>query len=112
KFRRPKVKTMEDGTKALVVKVRNTGRRDGDEIVQLYVSRPDDQEGPVKTLRGFQRVSIKAHKAVRVSIPLDEETFSWWDAEAGRVVPRSGKYVLHVGGSSDEACLRKVETVI
>ena len=94
KYGRPKVKTLEDGTKAVVVKVKNRGRRDGDEIVQLYVSRPDDAEGPVKALRGIKRVSLKAREAVKVAIPLDDETFSWWDPEKGRVVSRAGDCVL------------------
>ena len=108
KFRKPKVKTLEDGTKALVVKVKNAGRRDGDEIVQLYVSRPDDAEGPVKSLRGMQRVSLKARMSTKVVMPLDEETFNWWDPDSGRVVPCGGKFVLHVGGTS---CDRGLKTV-
>ena len=112
KYGRPRFKTMADGTKAVVVKVKNRGRRDGDEIVQLYVSRPDDVQGPVKALRGVQRVSISARKAVKVVIPVDDETFNWWDAEAGRVVPRSGEYVLHVGGISADKGLRIVKVKV
>ena len=52
KFRKPKVKTLEDGTKALVVKVKNAGRRDGDEIVQLYVM-PMALSRPSEACRGF-----------------------------------------------------------
>ena len=109
KYSRPKVKTLEDGSKAVVVKVKNRGDRDGDEIVQLYVSKPGDAEGPVKALRGMKRVSIPAHKAVKVTIHLDEETFNWWDEEAGRVVPTKGDFVLQVGGTSADKGLRKVK---
>ena len=100
---------MADGSKAVVVKVKNKGQMDGDEIVQLYVSRPDDAQGPVKALRGVKRVSLKAHKAHKVVIPIDDDTFNWWDAEAGRVVPRSGEYVLHVGGTSADSGLKTVK---
>ena len=109
KYGRPKVKTLEDGTKAVVVKVKNRGGRDGDEIVQLYVSRPDDAEGPVKALRGMKRVSLKAGEVVKVCIPLDDETFNWWDPETGRVVSRAGSYVLKVGGTSADKGLKKVK---
>ena len=112
KFRRPKVKTLEDGSKALVVKVKNAGRRDGEEIVQLYMSRPDDAEGPVKSLRGMQRISLQARKSAKVVMTLDEETFNWWDPESGRVVPRGGEYVLHVGGSSCDRALKTVKVNI
>lgn len=100
KFRRPRVKTLPDGSRALVVRVKNRGKRDGDEVVQLYVSRPDDADGPRMTLRGFQRVSVKAHKTVKVIIPLDEDTFVWWNEETKRMEPKAGEYVLRVGGTS------------
>ncbi|MBQ8061659.1 MAG: glycoside hydrolase family 3 C-terminal domain-containing protein [Bacteroidales bacterium] len=109
KYRKPKVRTLEDGSKVLVVKVKNRGRRDGDEIVQLYISKPDDAEGPVKVLRGMQRVSIKARQTVTVTIPLDEETFNWWNPESGRMQPCPGNYVLAVGGSSADNDLKKIK---
>ena len=109
KYGRPKVKTLSDGSKVVMVKVKNRSRRDGDEIVQLYVSRPDDVDGPIKALRGVQRVSVPARRSVRVSIPLTEETFHWWDPEAGRVVYRTGAYVLHVGGSSADKAQKNVK---
>ena len=112
KYGRLRFKTMADGTKAVVVKVKNRGRRDGDEIVQLYVSRPDDVQGPVKALRGVQRVSISARKAVKVVIPVDDETFNWWDAEAGRVIPCDGGFVLHVGGTSADKGLKTVKVKV
>ena len=109
KYRRPKVRTLEDGSKAVVVKVKNKGKRDGDEIVQLYISKPDDAEGPVRVLRGMQRVSIKARQTVTVTIPLDEETFNWWNPETGRMQPCPGNYVLAVGRSSVDKDLRKIK---
>ena len=112
KYGRPKLKKMADGSKAVVVKVKNKGQMDGDEIVQLYVSRPDDAQGPVKALRGVKRVFLKAHKAHKVVIPVDDETFNWWNAEAGRVVPRSGEYVLYVGGSSADSAQKTIKVTI
>ncbi len=112
KYGRPKFKTMADGSKAVVVRVKNKGRKDGDEIVQLYISRPDDAQGPVKALRGMKRVSLKARKATKVVIPIEEDTFNWWDAEAGRVVPRSGEYVLYVGGSSADSAQKTIKVTI
>ena len=93
----------------LVFTLRNTGRRDGTETVQLYLSRPDDPQGPVRTLRAFRRVDVKAGKKVKVEIPLDPETFLWWNGESGRMEPLAGKYLLWYGSSSDKAELRKVK---
>ena len=90
----------------LVVKIRNTGKRDGDEVLQLYLSKPDDKTGPIKALRGYKRVSIPAGKTVRVEIPLTEETFTWWNEEAKDMTPLHGKYILHYGTSSADRNLR------
>ena len=83
--------------------MKNTGKRDGEEVVQLYVSRKGDKEGPIKTLRGFKRVFIPAGKTVTVSIPLTPETFEWWNGS--EMTPLKGRYTLYYGGSSDK--LRK-----
>ena len=106
KYRRPKVRNTGSG-KELVLRLKNKGRMDGDEIVQVYLSRPDDTEGPVKALKAFKRVPVKAGKTVKVVIPLDKETFEWWNPESGRMEYRAGEYILHVGGSSD-ASVQKV----
>lgn len=111
KYRKPKVKTIDD-RKAIVLKIKNKGRMDGDEIVQVYVSRPDDKEGPVKTLKAFKRVSLKAGRSVKVTIPLDEDTFTWWNPESGRMEYREGEYELHIGGSSDAKAQKTLKVKI
>ena len=111
KYRKPKVRNTGSG-KELVLKLKNKGRMDGDEIVQVYVSRPDDTEGPVKALKAFKRVPVKAGKTVKVVIPLDEETFEWWNPESGRMEYRAGEYILHVGGSSDASVQKTVKVRI
>ena len=111
KYRRPKVRTV-DGNRSLVLKLRNKGKMDGDEIVQVYVSRPDDKEGPVKTLKAFKRVSVKAGRTVKVVIPLEDETFEWWNPESGKMEVLGGEYILHVGGSSEDSALKTVKVKI
>jgi beta-glucosidase len=92
----------------LEVPVTNTGDRDADEVVQLYVRRPSDTEGPLKTLRGFQRVTIPAGKTVKVKFPLTCETFLSWLPEKGDMVPAKGEWVLLYGGSSADAALKQL----
>ena len=87
---------------SIVIPVKNTGKRDGTEVVQVYVRRPDDPAGPSKTLRAFRRVFIPAGKTVKVCIPIEDETFLWWNAEKQDMVPLPGKYELLYGGSSAE----------
>ena len=110
KFGKGKVVKGAEGAE-FVVKVKNTGKRDGDNVVQLYVSRPDDAEGPIKTLRGYKRVSLKAGEVAEVRIPVDEETFLWWNPESGRMNPLAGEYVLHYGDTSDDAGLKQIKYV-
>lgn len=90
----------------LVVKVKNTGHRDGTETVQLYVRRPGDAAGPVKTLRGFQRVDVPAGKCRRVVIRLDDSTFDWWSDATQKMQPLKGEYELLVGTSSGDDGLK------
>ena len=86
----------------LVIPVKNTGKVDGTEVVEVYVRRPDDKNGPRKTLRAFRRVFVPAGKTVKVYIPLEDETFLWWSEEKRDMVPLPGKYELLYGGSSDQ----------
>lgn len=92
----------------IVIPVTNTGSRDGDEVVQLYVNRPSDTEGPVKTLRGFQRVNIPAGQTVQVEFPLNDETFCWWDKFSNTMLALSGEFKLMYGGTSDSNFLKTV----
>ena len=95
--------------KRIVVRVRNAGDREGTEVIQLYVRKEGDGNGPQKTLRAFKRVTIPAHRSRRVVIPLTDETFSWWSDEARNMVPSPGNYVLMVGSSSASEDLKSLE---
>jgi len=89
--------------------VKNTGKRNGTEVVQLYVRKPGDVGGPNKTLRAFRRVTVAAGATATVRIPLDDEVFTWWSESAQNMVPVHGEYELLFGGSSADADLRKVK---
>lgn len=98
---------IEDGK--LVVPVKNTGSVAGDEVVQLYIRKTDDPAGPIKTLRGFERVNIAPGKTVNVEIPLTDETFNWWDESTQNMNPVHGTYELMYGGSSDDKALKMLK---
>ena len=105
-------KKNKDGAFEVSVNVRNTGNREGTEVVQLYLRRPADVEGPAKTLRGYQRVSLKAGESKTVTITLPREDFEVWDATSNtmRVIP--GDYQLMIGSSSDDKDLRKINVTL
>ena len=104
KYGRAKV---SDGV--LKVKVSNTGKMDGDEVVQLYVRKAEDKEGPNMALRGFRRVHIRAGETVEVSIPLPEETFKTYNASSGEMEATPGHFTLYYGGSSSPKALKSLK---
>ena len=94
--------------KKIIIPVTNTGSREGTEVVQLYVRKPDDTAGPIKTLRAFRRVTVPAGQTVDVTIPLDKETFLWWSEKDQDMVPVHGNYELLYGSSSADSDLQKL----
>jgi len=79
----------------VTVNVTNAGKREGEEVVQLYIAKPNDLSNP--TLAGFARVNLKAGETKAVSLKLDARALSSVDAKGVRKV-RSGDYTLHLGG--------------
>ena len=91
----------KDGRIEVNITVRNTGKRDGAEIVQLYVSDPvSSVKRPVKELKGFARVNIPAGGSATVTIPLGDRSFSFWDESTHAWKLEPGEFVLRAGGSS------------
>ena len=92
--------------------VKNTGAVDGTEVVQVYVRNLADPNGPLKTLRGYERVTLKAGESKTVEIDFPRERFEGWDAATNtmRVVP--GKYELMVGSSSADNDLKRVSVTV
>ncbi len=96
----------------LRIKVKNRGKMDGDEVVQVYVKKADDVDGPVMSLRGFKRVHVKAGKKAVVEIPLSAENIDLFNPETGKMEAASGKYIVYYGGTSDITKLRKLKMTI
>lgn len=109
KISKGRVVKAADGSMEFVASVKNTGKCDGATVIQLYVSKEGDDEGPVKTLRGYKRVEVAAGKIAEVRIPMDAETFLWWNPETGRMNPMHGEYILHYGETSDDKALKTFE---
>jgi beta-glucosidase len=80
----------------VAVDVRNSGSRDGDEVVQLYVARQADG-APIRALRNFRRIHLKAGETRNVTFRVDARDMSIVDAAGRRVVP-PGAVDLWIGG--------------
>ena len=96
----------------VTVSVKNSGKMDGDEVVQVYVRRPGDTEGPSHALRAFRRVNVPAGKTVKVEIELTPEQFEWFDPNINLMNVLPGKYEVLVGPNSDLSTLTKLEVTL
>ena len=93
----------------LSVPVTNVSKVDGDEVVQVYLRRNDDENGPLKSLRGFRRVHVKAGETVVVNIPMAPENIDLFNPATGTFDSPSGTHTLYYGGTSDTSRLRTLE---
>jgi beta-glucosidase len=95
-----------DGNVELIIPVSNTGKRTGTEIIQVYVHRVNDTDGPLKTLKGFKRIELTAGKSDKVVINLPSESFEFFDRTSGRLAVTPGEYEIWYGNSSDVSDLK------
>ena len=94
-------KARTEGSK-IIIPVTNTGSSEATEVVQLYVKKTDDAEGPLKSLRGFSRVTVVPGQTVEVELPLTAETFLSWNEQKQDMVPEKGTWELLYGGNSHD----------
>ncbi len=82
------------------VKVTNSGKRRGSEVVQLYVGMPTEAGEAPRQLKGFSRVELNPGESKTVSMALNKESLSVWDEAAHDWKVYPGKYSVEVGASS------------
>jgi len=90
----------------LTVPVTNAGKRDGAEVVQVYIRKVNDTDGPIKTLRGYKRVEIPAGKTQQVSIDLDPSSFEFFDWSQQKMMVTPGEYEVFYGNTSNTKDLK------
>jgi beta-glucosidase len=92
--------------------VKNTGRREGAEVAELYVGDPHASiPRPVKELKGFAKVNLKPGESKRVSINLDRRAFSFYDVGKKEWNAEPGLFNILIGGSSDKIQLQGTFTL-
>ena len=98
---------------SLVVRfeIKNTGNRSGDEVAQLYVRYPNSSvERPKQQLAGFKRVTLSPGEKKTVEIPLNPNTFSYWNVQRHQFEIEPGSVDVMVGSSS--ALIRFSDTLL
>ncbi len=101
-----------DGKVTITVPVTNTGSREGAETVQVYVKALDYPEAPIKSLRGFQKLTLAAGQTAQASITLDGEAFEYYDPSIDELSTRSGRYQILYGSSSRDNDLQSLDFVV
>jgi beta-glucosidase len=109
-FSKTRVNTNE--TVQLTIPVTNSGKLDGTEIVQVYVRKVSDLEGPLKTLRGFKRVKVAAGKTQQVTIDLTPASFEFYDWNQRKMAVTPGEYEVYYGNSSDTKDLKIAKVTV
>ena len=105
--------SMKAGSKLTVsVKVTNSGKLNGDEVVQLYVSQQNPNiHAPLKALKGFKRISLKAGESRMISFQLTPEDLSVPD-ENGSSTQLKGKISISIGGGQPGIKNRTTSNVV
>ena len=105
-------KMKKNGKVTLTIPVTNTGKREGTETVQVYVKRLDDAGAPIKALKGFQKLSLKAGETQKATITLDGEAFEYYDEMIDELATKSGRYQILYGTSSMDKDLKSFDFVV
>lgn len=93
------------------LQVQNTGKCDGDEVVQLYVQYPEmERPTPIRQLQAFERISLKKGETKTVRLTLPKEQLRLWDDDSKAFYTPKGTYTFIAGKhSADTSCQVKVE---
>jgi len=110
KFNKTTIKA--DETINLTVPVTNSGKRTGTEVIQVYINKVNDVDGPIKTMRGFQRVELSAGKTGQVSLDLAPSAFEFFDWKQRKMMVSPGEYIVYYGSSSDKKDLKTSKIII
>ena len=93
----------------LTVPVKNTGKREGSETVQVYVKRLNDAGAPIKALKGFKKLILKAGETQNAIVTLDGEAFEYYDEMKDELAVKPGKYQILYGTSSRDEDLKSFD---
>ncbi len=93
-------------------RVTNTGKRSGEEVVELYLSHTGIQDkAPLRALKGFKRIHLKPGESKIVSFTLSSEQLSLINKD-GKLYQPSGKLMISVGGGQPDVLNKTTSNVI
>ena len=97
----------------VTIPVTNTGKHDGTEIIQVYVKKLNDtNDAPLKTLKGFKRITLKTGETQNAIINLPPSSFEFYDWNTMSMNVTPGEYEIYYGNSSDAKDLKMKKIII
>jgi beta-glucosidase len=88
--------------------LKNSGNKNGEEVVQLYVKEDSRRDkAPVKSLKAFKRILLKAGEQTKVSFSLSLEELKHWDTKTHAFVLEPAVFEIQLGASSKDIRLSK-----
>jgi beta-glucosidase len=101
------------GTQTVTVDVKNTGKREGDEVVQLYIRDPEcSVVRPSRELRAFERITLKPGEMKTVTLKVPGEKLAFYDEKTHQFVVEPGVFEVLIGSSSEDIRLQTKFNVI
>ena len=99
-----------DGTVEVTCKLTNTGKKEGAQVVQVYVGKAGSSavERPEKELRKFEKVFLKAGESKAVKMVIPQSAFTYFDVNTKKFVKDAGNYNVMLGFSSRDIKVQKV----
>ncbi|MCT4119028.1 glycoside hydrolase family 3 C-terminal domain-containing protein [Elizabethkingia anophelis] len=98
-----KTQMAQDGKITFTVSIKNTGKREGAEVAQLYISDlKSSVPRPVKELKGFEKINLKPGEQKEVSFTIDKSALSFFDAATHQWLAEPGEFEALVGASSSD----------
>nr|WP_202594393.1 glycoside hydrolase family 3 N-terminal domain-containing protein [Pedobacter glucosidilyticus] len=88
------------------VKVKNTGKVDADEVVQAYIKYPQHPDFPLKELKAFKRISLKAGEEQTLSLEIPVEELKKWSIKQKKMLLNPGQYELVLGSHAADEKLK------
>lgn len=98
--------TSHDDPYEFKIKLTNTGKYDGDEVVQLYLKKLNDPTKPIKELKAFKRVHVKKGTSSIIDLRLWPQDMEYWNEKKKRYDISYGDYEILIGSSSEDIKLR------
>jgi beta-glucosidase len=97
----------KNGNMTVTLDVKNIGKREGDEVVQLYMHDVESSViRPTKELRGFQRITLKPGETKTVTLTVPGDKLAFWDINTHQFLVEPGTFEVLIGSSSADIRLK------